>query len=93
MLSLKYNQQDAMLNNLLYCCQRSTCFRRFFRPSSGAQTVHTASGMSSLFAFTASVGDLPLPTHQLLYVQFELLMMKEKSPETCIALTAVKNIV
>ena len=36
MYSFKYNQQDAKLYNILYCCQCSTCFRRFFRPSSGA---------------------------------------------------------
>jgi len=28
---LKHNQQDAMLYNILYCCQCSTCFERFFR--------------------------------------------------------------
>jgi hypothetical protein len=43
--SFKYNQRDATLYNNLYCCQCSTCFRRFFRPSSGAQTVYTASGI------------------------------------------------
>jgi hypothetical protein len=47
-LSFKFNQQDAALYNILYCCQYSTCFRRFFLPSSGAQTVHTASGMFQL---------------------------------------------
>jgi hypothetical protein len=45
MYSFRYNQQDATLYNILYCCQCSTCFRRGFRPSSGAQTVHTASGI------------------------------------------------
>jgi hypothetical protein len=45
MYSFKYNQQDATLYNILYRCQCSTRFRRFFRPSSGAQTVHTASGI------------------------------------------------
>jgi len=37
MYSFKYNQQDATLYNILYCCQCSTCFRWFLRPSSGAQ--------------------------------------------------------
>jgi hypothetical protein len=37
----KYNQQDAMLYNILYYCKCSTCFRRFFRPSSGAQKLYT----------------------------------------------------
>jgi hypothetical protein len=44
MYSFKYNQQDA-LYNILHCCQHYTCFRRFFCPSSGAQTVHTATGI------------------------------------------------
>ena len=39
--SLKFNQQDATLYNILYCCQCSTCFRRFLRPSSGAQKLYT----------------------------------------------------
>jgi hypothetical protein len=42
---LKYNQQDVTLCSILYCCQCSTCFRRFFRPSPGAHTVPTASGI------------------------------------------------
>ena len=33
----KYNQQDATLHNLLLPPKRSTCFRKFLRPSSGAQ--------------------------------------------------------
>jgi len=37
----KYNQQDAALYNILYYCQYSTCFGRFFRPSSGAQKLYT----------------------------------------------------
>jgi len=32
-----YNQQDATFHNLFISVRRSTCFRRFFRPSSGAQ--------------------------------------------------------
>jgi len=30
--SFKYNQQDAMLYNIIYYCQYSTCFRRVLRP-------------------------------------------------------------
>jgi len=37
----KYNQQDAALYDILYYCQCSTCFRRFLRPSSGAQKMYT----------------------------------------------------
>jgi len=33
----EYNQQDAMFLILFISVRRSTCFRRFFRPSSGAQ--------------------------------------------------------
>ena len=32
------NQQDATFQNFFISARRSTCFRRFFRPSSGAQT-------------------------------------------------------
>jgi hypothetical protein len=51
----KYNQQDAMLYNILYYCQCSTCLRRFLRPSSGAQNcTHSIWYMSSFLAATAS---------------------------------------
>jgi len=33
----EYNQQDATFHNLFISVIRSTCFRRFLRPSSGAQ--------------------------------------------------------
>jgi len=33
----QYNQQDASFHNLFISVGRCTCFRRFFRPSSGAQ--------------------------------------------------------
>ena len=33
----EYNQQDATFHNLFISVRSSTCFRRFFRPSSGAQ--------------------------------------------------------
>jgi hypothetical protein len=41
MYYFKDNQQDATLHNILYYCQSSTCFRRFLRPSSGAQKLYT----------------------------------------------------
>jgi hypothetical protein len=54
-------KQDATLYNILYYCQYSTCFRRFLRPSSGAQNcTHSIWYMSSLLAATASVGELEL---------------------------------
>jgi hypothetical protein len=39
-LIFKYNQQDATLNNLFISVECSTCFRRFLRPSSGAQKLY-----------------------------------------------------
>jgi len=33
----EYNQQDSMFHNLFNSVRRSACFRRFFRPTSGAQ--------------------------------------------------------
>jgi len=33
----EYNQQDTTFVNLFISVRRSTCFRRFFRPSSGVQ--------------------------------------------------------
>jgi len=39
------NQQDAAFHNLFIAVGRSTCFRRVFCPSSGAQNCTTASGI------------------------------------------------
>jgi ribosomal protein S27E len=41
----KCSQQDATFLNSFISIKCSTCFRRFLRPSSGAQIVHTASGI------------------------------------------------
>jgi hypothetical protein len=42
-------EKDATLFNILYYCQCSICFRRFLRPSSGAQNcTHSIWYMSSL---------------------------------------------
>jgi hypothetical protein len=58
---LKYNQQDVTLYSILYYCKCSTCFRRFFRPSSGAQNcTHTTRYMSSLLAATVTVNAVHL---------------------------------
>jgi hypothetical protein len=43
--------------------------------------------------FSAHHQELKLYMYQMLYVQFELLMMGEKPPETCRALKTKKNIV
>jgi len=48
----KQNQQDAMLHNGIYYYKCSTCFRRFLRPSSGAQNcIHSIGYLSSFFCF------------------------------------------
>ena len=36
----KYNQQDSALHKLFISVKCSTCFRRFLRPSSGAQKLY-----------------------------------------------------
>jgi hypothetical protein len=65
-ISFKYNQQEATLHNILYCCQCSTCFRRFLRPSSGAQNcTQSIWYMSSLLAATANQQDATL--YNILY--------------------------
>ena len=52
---LKHDQQDATLYNTLYYCQRSTCFERCFRSSSGAQICTSSIRyLSKLLAVTAS---------------------------------------
>jgi hypothetical protein len=51
----KCSQQDITLLNLFISIKRSTCFRRFLRPSSGAQTVHTASGICQTLPLTAAI--------------------------------------
>jgi hypothetical protein len=62
--SFKYNQQDATLYNILYYCQCSTCFRRFLRPSSGAQNLYTQHRVYvELAAATASMDELEQLTH------------------------------
>jgi hypothetical protein len=61
----KYNQQDTTLCNILYYCQCSTCFRRFLRPSSGAQNfTHSICYMSSLLAATASGSSKQARSHE-----------------------------
>jgi hypothetical protein len=47
----KCNQQDATFHNLFISIKRSTWFSRVFRPSSGAQTEHTVSGIVKLCCY------------------------------------------
>jgi hypothetical protein len=47
----KYNEQDATLHNVFIVVKCSTCFRRVFRPSSGAQnSIHSIGYLSGLTA-------------------------------------------
>jgi hypothetical protein len=48
----KCNQQDATFLNLFISIKRSTCFRQFLRPSSGAQTTYSFWYLSNLTAAT-----------------------------------------
>jgi hypothetical protein len=75
MYSFKYNQQDATLYNILYYCQCSTCFRRFLRPSSGAQK------------FTYSIWYMP---GLLAATQFHPDSASKRSSETCMKLTSAE---
>ena len=55
---LKHNQQYAMLYNILYCCQCSTCFERVFRSSSEDQKFYIQHRiLVKRFAATANVGE------------------------------------
>jgi len=91
--SFKYNQQDATLHNILYCCQRSTCFRRFLRPSSGTQKVYTQDQVYAKLAWVA-VAASKLGIYLILCVQFlSSWWWTEKPPDTCRALTTIKDIV
>ena len=83
MYSFKYNQQDATLYNIFYCCRCSTCFRRVVRPSSGAQTVHTAS----------SICQACLTYTRYCVYSLSSWWWAEKPPETCTASTAIKDTV
>jgi hypothetical protein len=84
---LKHDQQDATFYNTLYYCQRCTCFERFFRSSSGAQSCTCRIRyLSDLFAVTASVDELRLlcvyecaHTQTSPMYRFELLMMSGKT--------------
>jgi len=58
-------------NFLFISINFSTCFRRFLRPSSGAQTVHTASGIVKpipLPAFIVDEMEISIYFYKLLYI-------------------------
>ena len=72
----KYDQQDATLYNILYYCQCSTCFRRFLRPSSGAQKLHTQHRVcQACLLLPLAAAASKLGVHDAVCAVFELLMM------------------
>ena len=76
MYSFKYNQWDTTLYNILYCCQCSTCFRRFLCPSSGAQNrTHSSWYMPSLLLLLLAAATASLTYTRCCVYGFELLMM------------------
>jgi len=48
----EYNQQDAMFLSLFISVRHSTCFRRFFNPSSGAQNCTYSVGICQSYTAT-----------------------------------------
>jgi len=104
----EYDQQDAKLYSILYYCQCSTCFRRFLRPSSGVQELYTlySIGQACLLlplawvswncssnSPTLAVAASKLGIYPMLCVKFlSSWWWAEKPPETCRALTIIKNI-
>ena len=68
-----YNQQDATFHNLFISVRRSTCFRRFFLPSSGAQNC------THSLARLAAGSIIGLTNTSRCMCNFELLTMDEKA--------------
>ena len=91
----KYIQQDATLYKVLYYCQCSTYFRRFLRPSSGAQKLNTASVIcQACLLLPVAVAASKLDIYRMLCVQFlSSWWWAEEPPETCRALTVINNFV
>jgi len=67
MLSITNKMQR---NNIPYCCQSSTCFRRFPRPSSGAQKLYILHLLYVQLLLLLAVAAIKLNKYQMLYVQF-----------------------
>jgi len=81
----EYNQQDATFQNLFISVRGTTCFRRFFRPSSGAQTcTYSVRYLSDrycylLIATLATGSSIGLTNTWRCMCSFELLMMGGKT--------------
>jgi len=68
----EYNQQDATFHNLFISVRRCTCFRRFFRPSSGAQNcTYSVRYLSDQYCYLTNTWSC--------MCSFELLMMDGKA--------------
>jgi len=98
----KYNQQDVTSYNILYYCQCTTCFRRFLRPSSGAQKLYKQHRLAHPTTYTNQIhlthasGSSKKVWHTPddACVQFlSSWWWAEKPPETCRVLTIIKYIV
>jgi hypothetical protein len=78
LILFKHNQQDATLYYDIYYYKCSTCFRRFLRPSSGAQKLYTQHRVfvELLLLLTAIVSELA-----------------QEPPETCRAFIVINIIV
>jgi hypothetical protein len=62
---LKHNKRDAVLYNVLYCCQCCTCFGRFLRSSPGAQKLYMKHRyLSNLCVVTVSLVESELRLNQ-----------------------------
>jgi len=78
----EYNQQDATFLNLFISVRRSGCFRRFFRPSSGAQNcTYSIRYLSDRYCdlLLALGGSNGLTNTWCCMCSFELLMMDGKT--------------
>ena len=77
------NQQDATFHNLFISVRRSTCFRRFFRPSPGAQictySVRPILLPAASLARLATGSSTGLTNTWRCMLSFELLMMDGKT--------------
>jgi hypothetical protein len=95
MFSFKYDQQDALLYNILHYHQCPTCFRRFLHPSSGAQNYKHSIWYMSSFQLTHTSGSSKQAWHipDAVCTVLSSWWWVKKPPETRRALTVIKNIV
>jgi hypothetical protein len=94
----KHNQKYATLHNGIYHYNCSTCFRRFLRPSSGAQKLYTQHRVyvRLLFQLTHASGKKHKKPdiYPMLCIQFlSPWWWAEEPPETCRAFIVTNTIV